>query len=78
MKWTQSADELYWFRECGRYYVSRSLAFDTNPDGHWVHLAWFKPARDAVAELISPKRRATLETAVKDCTAHMTPKEAAA
>jgi hypothetical protein len=77
MKWTQSADELYWHRECGRYYVCRSLAFDENPDGKWIYLAFFKRAAGEPGEAISPKRRSTFETAVKDCTAHMAPKEEA-
>lgn len=71
MKWTKSADELYWWRECGRYFVCRSLSFDLNPGGHWVYLAWFKPARDAAAQLLSPERRDSLEDAVKDCAPHL-------
>jgi hypothetical protein len=71
MKWIKSPDESHWHRECGRYYVCRSLAFDRNPEGHWVHLAWFKQAADVLGELISPERRDTFKEAAADCAVHV-------
>ena len=66
-KWT-SVDEYHW--RLGRYYVCRSLVYDLDPSGSWVHLAWFKPNEDTVAELISPERRLKFEDAARDCMAH--------
>lgn len=71
MKWIQSNDQYYWRRECGRYFVSRSLVYDRNPKGHWVHLASFKAAPDVDAVLISPERRDTFKQAAADCAAHI-------
>jgi hypothetical protein len=71
VKWIKSHDEIYWRRECGRYYVCRSLSFDENPGGKWVHLAWFKPAPDVAALLISAERRGTFKEAASDCIAHI-------
>lgn len=76
MKW-RKVDDLYWERECGRYTVQRSLAFDRLASGHWVYLAWFRPAQavdeqyDALAVCLSPQRRDSFEEAVADCAPHI-------
>lgn len=72
MKWKIGKDETYYFRECGRYYICRSLAFDINPNGHWVYVAWFKPFATALAEVIPAEQRLdTFEQAVAVCGAHL-------
>lgn len=70
MKWRR-ADDWHWARECGRYTVTQSLAFDRNPQGHWVYLAWHKPETGEPGECISPERRHSLEDAVADCSHHI-------
>lgn len=70
MKWCQ-IDDWHWERECTRYTVCRSLSFAKSKDGHWVYLAWHRPAKDEVAVLLSPQARDSLNAAISDCSAHI-------
>lgn len=79
MRWEQ-IDQYHWRRECGRYFIERtlSLAFPDAPDGRWVYLAHFKRDprdRECVAECISPKHRLSRQGAMGDCSAHLHPQQ---
>lgn len=72
MRWKQT-DDYHWRRECGRYFICRSLCYVRSPLGAWVFLAWFRCADTATC--ISEQARDSFDAAVADCTAHIQPQQ---